>query len=164
MANVVEDEIITFLVNEEEGQDFNYDTFDVSNSLAMDERVSYYDDWVADTGTTSHICNQRAAFTTYKPLGDKIVSGVGGLKTTVQGIGTVDVESIHKENKYILQLENVLHNPSNPNNLFSLGCWDTSGGRYTRGGGTITLIPKDGKSIARCVKVTNNLYQIKLTI
>ena len=51
MANVVEDEIITFLVNEEEGQDFNYDTFNVSNSLAMDERVSYYDDWVADTGT-----------------------------------------------------------------------------------------------------------------
>ena len=123
-----------------------------------------YDDWVADTGTTSHICNQHTAFTTYKPLGDKIVSGVGGLKTTVQGIRTVDVESIHKENKYILQLENVLHNPSNPNNLFSLGRWDTSGGRYTGGGGAITLIPKDGKSIARCVKVTNNLYQIKLTI
>ena len=38
---MVEDEIITFLVNEEEGQDFNYDTFDVSNSLAMDECISY---------------------------------------------------------------------------------------------------------------------------
>ena len=36
------------------------------------------------------------------PLGDKIVSGVGGLKTTVQGIRTVEVESIYKENKYIL--------------------------------------------------------------
>ena len=35
VANVVEDEIITFLVNEEEGQDFNYDTFDVSNSLGV---------------------------------------------------------------------------------------------------------------------------------
>ena len=158
VANVVEDEIITFLVNEEEGQDFNYDTFDVTNSMAMDERISYYDDWVADTGTTSHICNQRAAFTTYKPLHDKIVSGVGGLKTTVQGIGTVEVESIHKENKYILLLENVLHIPSNPNNLFSLGHWDTSGGRYTGGGGAITLITKDGKSIAKCMKVTNNLY------
>ena len=61
---MVEDEIISFLTNEEEGQDFNYDTFDISNSLAMDEHVYYYDDWVADTGTTSHICNQCAAFTT----------------------------------------------------------------------------------------------------
>ena len=120
--------------------------------------MSAFPTWVADTGTTSHICNQRAAFTTYKPLGDKIVSGVGGLKTTVQGIRTVKVESIHKENKYILQLENVPHIPSNPNSPFSLGRWDTSGGRYTGGGGTITLITKDGKSIAKCVKVTNNLY------
>ena len=45
-----------------------------------------------------------------------------------------------------------------------VGRWDTSGGRYTGGGGTITLITKDGKSIAKCMKVTNNLYQIKLTI
>jgi len=41
----------------DEGQDYNYDTFDVLDSLAMDEHVSYYDDWVADTGTTSHITN-----------------------------------------------------------------------------------------------------------
>ena len=41
---MVEDEIITFLVNEEEGQDFNYNTFNVLNSLAMDECVSHYDD------------------------------------------------------------------------------------------------------------------------
>ena len=63
-----------------------------------------------------------------------------------------------------MRLENVLHIPSNPNNLFSLGRWDTSGGRYTGGGGAIILITKDGKSIAKCVKVTNNLYRIKLTI
>ena len=130
----------------------------------MDECVSCYDDWVVDTETTSYICNQCAAFTTYQPLGDKIVPGVRGLKTTVKGIRTVEVESIHKENKYILWLENVLHIPFNPNNIFSLEHWDTSGGRYTGGGGAITLITKDGKSIARCMKVTNNLYQIKLTI
>ena len=84
IVNVVEDEIISFLVTEE-GQDFNYNTFDVLNSLAMDECVSYYDDLVVDTGATSHIshiCNQHAAFTTYQTLADKIFSGVGGLKTT----------------------------------------------------------------------------------
>ena len=54
---VVEEEVISFMVDEGEGQDYNYDTFDVSDSLAMDEHISYYDDWVVDTGTTSHITN-----------------------------------------------------------------------------------------------------------
>ena len=57
VVNVVGDKIVSFLINEEEGQDFNYDTFNVSNSLAMDEHISYYDDWVVNRGTTSHICN-----------------------------------------------------------------------------------------------------------
>jgi len=73
VANVVEEEVISFLVN---GEDYNYDTFNVSDSLAMDERISYYDEWVVDTGTTSHITNRRDAFITYQALGDKIVSGV----------------------------------------------------------------------------------------
>jgi hypothetical protein len=162
-ANLAEEEAICFYGHEEEGEDYNYDTFDVSDSLAMDERLSLYD-WVADTGTTSHITNRRDAFITYQALGGKIVSGVGGLKTTVQGTGTVEVESIHEGHKYLLRLENTLYIPSNPNNLFSLGRWDTSGGRYTGGGGTITLITKDGKSIARCKKISNNLYRMKLTI
>ena len=55
--NVVQEEVISFMVDEGEGHDYNYDTFNVSDSLAMDEHVSYYDDWVADTGMTSHITN-----------------------------------------------------------------------------------------------------------
>ena len=149
------EEILSFLADDDDGEDFNYDTFNVSDTLAMDERVTYYD-WVADTGTTSHITNQRDAFVTYQTLSDKTVSGVGGLRTTVEGTGTVEVESICNGQKYLLRLENVLHIPSNPHNLFSLGRWDTSGGRYTGGAGSITLVTKDGKSIARCEKVSNN--------
>jgi hypothetical protein len=123
----------------------------------MDEHLTLYD-WVMDTGTTSHITNRCDAFVTYQTLGDKIISGVGGLKTTVQGTGTVKVKSIHNGHKYLLHLENVLHTPSNPNNLLSLGRWDASGGHYTGGGGAITLITKDGKSITCCMKISNNLY------
>jgi len=101
VANVVEEEVISFMVDEGEGQDYNYNTTDVSDSLAMDERVSYYDDWVADTGMTSHITNRCDAFTTYQTLEDKNVSGVGGLRTTAQGTGTVEVESIHNGHKYL---------------------------------------------------------------
>jgi len=102
VANVVQEEVISFMVNEGERQDYNYNTFDVLDSLAMDEHVSYYDDWVADTGTTSHITNRRDAFTTYQTLEDKNFSGVGGLRTTAQGTGTVKVESIHNGHKYLL--------------------------------------------------------------
>ena len=93
----------------------------------MDECITYYD-WVADMGTISHITNQHNAFVTHQTLPDKSVSAVGDLRTTVEGTGTVKVESICNRQKYLLQLENVLHIPSNPHNLFSLGCWDTSGG------------------------------------
>ena len=85
-------------------------------------------------------------------------TGVGGLRTYAHGIGTVEVESIHNGQKYLLRLENILYIPKNPNNLLSLGCWDISGGRYTGGGGTITLITKDGKPIASGQKISNNLY------
>jgi len=58
VVNVAEEEVISFMVDEGDGQDYNHDTFDVSDSMAMDECVSYYGDWVADTGTTSHIINK----------------------------------------------------------------------------------------------------------
>jgi hypothetical protein len=97
-------------------------------------------------------------------LTDKVVSGVGGLKTAAEGIGTIEVESMYNGNKYLLRLEDVLYIPANPYNLFSLGRWDTSGGHYTGGGGGITLVTKDGKSVARCQKVSNNIYRMKITI
>ena len=81
-----------------------------------------------------------------------------------EGTGTVEVESICNGTKYLLWLENVLFIPLNRYNLFSLGCWSNSGGHYTGGPGGITLITKDGKSVAYCKKVSNHLYQMKLTI
>ena len=113
---------------------------------------------------TSHITNQHNAFITYQPLTNRSVSGVGGLKAIAEGNRTVEVESICNGQIYILWLENILYIPSNPYNLFSLGCWDTSGGHYTRGAGGIILITKDGKSVTYCKKVSNHLCQMKLTI
>jgi hypothetical protein len=63
-----------------------------------------------------------------------------------------------------LTLEDVLYILNNRNNLISLGQWDTAGGRYAGGGGTLTLITKDGKSIARGTKIGNNLYKIKVSV
>jgi len=64
-------EEVTFMTKED-----NNLTNHVNNIMQNDKPVTFYD-WVADSATTSHICNQRDAFVTYKPITGKTVSGVG---------------------------------------------------------------------------------------
>ncbi len=40
----------------EQGQNFNFENYDVTNYNGIDERTLYYD-WLADSATTSHIVN-----------------------------------------------------------------------------------------------------------
>src|SRR6202522_3433372 len=145
----------------EEG--FNFEDPNVSNSDEFDERLIYYN-WLADSATTSHVCNRREAFTSFHPLTATNVTGVGNLVTKAEGRGTVELISWCNGHKYILQLENVLYIPNNRNNLISLGKWDQGGRRFTGGGGVLTLITKDGILVARGTKVGNNLYNMKVAI
>jgi hypothetical protein len=66
------------------GQYFNFDQHDVYNSAVNDEHVLYYD-WLADLATTSHICNNCEAFTTYSPIKNVPITGVGNLKAHAKG-------------------------------------------------------------------------------
>jgi hypothetical protein len=43
----------------------------------IDERFIYYDNWLADSATTSHITNQREVFINYWPENGTTVVGVG---------------------------------------------------------------------------------------
>ena len=95
---------------------------------------------------------------------DTAVSGVGNVKTKANGRGTVELMSTYNGHNYTLQLENVLYIPSNRNNLISLGRWDKAGGWYTRGGGELTLITKDGTPVARGTQIANNLYKMEVAI
>ena len=60
VMNMVQEteEIITLMADDNDEQYFNYNTFDVTDSMAINEHISYYD-WVVDTRTTSHITNQH---------------------------------------------------------------------------------------------------------
>jgi hypothetical protein len=151
-------EEVTFMMEEDPNS-----TNHVNNVKQYADAFTFYD-WFADSATTSHICNQKDAFVSYKPLTGKTVSGVGNNKAKIEGRGTVELESINNGYKYLLKLEDVLYIPSNRNNLISLGRWDQAGGRYTGGGGALTLITKDGKQVARGTKVGNNLYKMKVSI
>ena len=101
---------------------------------------------------------------TYQPLAGKTVAGVGNNQARAVGQGTIELESRYKGNKYLLRLEDVLHIPSNRNNLISLGRWDKAGGRYTGGGGVLTLMTKDGQHVTEGIKIANHLYRMKVSI
>jgi hypothetical protein len=99
------EEHIMFSVEEEL---YNFDTHNTCNIEGMDERLIFYD-WMADSATSSHITHQRKAFTTYTPITNKIITGVGGKEAIIAGQGTVELVSMCKGQSYTPLLENVLH-------------------------------------------------------
>ena len=103
-----------------------------------------YYDWLGDSATTSHVCNQCEAFKTFH-LFSTTVSGVGNAK--IQGKGTVELRSSYEGQKYILKLKNVLYIPTNRNNLISLRKWDKASGTYKGGQGELILIANNGKPV-----------------
>ena len=151
-TNVAEDEEsnmhveeVTFMTEEDYDMDSSNNgqftsTAHVNNMGKNNKSFNFYD-WFADSATTSHICNQKEAFVSYQPVTGRTVAGVGNNQAIVEGRGTIELESIYNDYKYLLRLENVLHIPSNRNNLISLGRWDHAGGRYTGGGGGGLVCP-----------------------
>ncbi|KIJ98584.1 hypothetical protein K443DRAFT_28780, partial [Laccaria amethystina LaAM-08-1] len=90
--------------------------------------------WLADSATTSHVCNRHEAFMSFHPLTATKVTG------------------------------NVLYIPNNHNNLIALGKWDQGGRRFQGEGGVLTLTTKDGTLVAKGTKVENNLYKMKVAV
>jgi hypothetical protein len=121
--------------------------------------------WLADSATTSHIANRRDAFTEYKSsLRGHFVTGVGDTKTVVEGRGTIVLNSEFDGQKRLMTLQNVLHIPTNRNNLISLGRWDGAGGTWKSENGLLRLIWKGGKTIAVGNRIQNNLYEMQVTV
>jgi transposase InsO family protein len=140
---------------------YNFNSDNTYNMNQINEPLIYYD-WFGDSATTSHVSNRRDIFSTYQPLHNTSVVGVGRLKAKAEGKGTIELESRYKNKMFILKLENVLHIPTNRNNLISLGKWDAAGGRYIGGGGKIILENKNKTPVAIGTKADNNLYKMKL--
>ena len=171
-----EEEIITLNVEEvtsqggvtsmsfnasEIGQHYNFNSDNTYTMTGINEPLIYYD-WFGDSASSSHVTNKRDVFTTYEPLRNTSVMGVGCIKAKAEGKGTVELQSRYNNQTYIIKLENVLYIPTNRNNLLSLGKWDAAGGIYIGGGGKIILRNKNGTIVANGRKVENNLYKMTL--
>jgi len=62
-------------------------------------------EWLADTGSTHHISNWREIFSSYEPMPEVIIHGVGGKITQVAGQGTVFLSAQHGMRKHTLHLK-----------------------------------------------------------
>jgi hypothetical protein len=69
------------LYDKENYVDLEDDVVDYGNNNSI---ANY--DWIADSATTSHICNTRSTFTKYTPAQKKVsVCGVGGIIAHAEG-------------------------------------------------------------------------------
>jgi hypothetical protein len=158
VTNVVQERI--FVPDKEA---YNFDTYNACNSNGNDERMLFYD-WLADSATTSHVTHEQSAFTSYTPMKNASVIGVGGKQSMIAGQGTVELISTCNGKQYILYLQRVLHVPGTRNNLILLEKWDKVEGRYIGENGTITLINRHGEHVAEGNRITNDLYKMQVKV
>ena len=141
--------------------DLNNLTFfaSVALSVGSDHTISK-SDWILDSGTTSHICPTREAFSDYTPLKGCSVEGVRGKLVTVEGRGTVTVIFDVNGKTLLHHLKETLHVPGAPNNLYSVSRLDEGGGGTMFKGGECFLKEKGGSVVGLGTK-RNRLYVLK---
>ena len=127
--------------------DCAYMTFSNNHS----RQISKYD-WLLDSGTTSHICTIREAFTKYSPTPGTTLKGVGPEEVAVEGRGTVNLKFEFDGKMFNHQLRDVLHVPTAPNCLLSLSRFDDTGGKLETGNGICWLKSKSSAVIGKGYK------------
>src|SRR6267154_2602667 len=117
-------------------------------------------EWLADTGSTHHISNWREIFSSYEPMPEAIVHGVGGKITQVAGQGTIFLTAQYGTRKHTVHLENVKYIPTNKYNIFALVRWDNQGWRYEATNGDLVLYNHKDAPVLRGHKIATNIYKL----
>jgi len=122
-------------------------------------------DWLADSGTMSHIMHRQDTFATYETLPKLTVLGIGGVTASAVGKGMVFLHSKCDGIVHMLQLQNVLHIPKNTNSLLSLGCWEQQQGHsIVIKCRKLSLLTKDDIPVAYGTQLSNRLYQMSFVL
>jgi len=133
---------------EEVNTDLN-DCAYMASPFTHSREITKYD-WLLDSGTTSHICTIRDAFTEFRAV-DETLNGVGE-GTPVKGRGTVNIKFEFDGKTLTHQLRNTLYTPDAPNCLLSLSRFDNTNGKVAFNDGMCWLKNKDGKVIGKGFK------------
>jgi hypothetical protein len=130
--------------------------YHVDSKPQFDSHFSRYS-WLADSGTTSHICNDRALFTDFKPLEATSISGIGNVAIQAMGRGTVLIDCQVGGEKITHRLKDTLFSPRATNNLICISRLDDAASFKH---GKVRFFRKDGKILAGGEK-TRRLYLMK---
>ena len=134
------------------------DPFEVAYLANKGDMFTAYD-WLADSGSSTHIAIKRNVFKEYKELNDETIKGIGGQRITAAGRGTVILTFEVNGKKILHTLRDVLHVPNAENNLVSIGRIDASGNRMVFGEGNCQIMHK-GHVVGEG-KLTRNLYLLR---
>ena len=104
----------------------------VSNHVALmaNETFTPCYNWLADTGTTSHIACNKSQFSAYRKA-DKNITGVGNTCVKVIGSGAIVLTTQANGNMNKILLNDVLHVPTATDSLFSVGRFIERGNTFT---------------------------------
>lgn len=116
-----------------------------------------HDVWIADSGASSHIANQRE-ITKFTPS-NGILNVAGGLTATIEGTGELLIQGKIDGKHKNFKLLNVLYVPTNKQCLISCSKLDKAGGRLTYGNRPCRFYNRDGIMIAKGT-LERNLYKI----
>lgn len=138
----------------------NQDLTDNCYNLQPSSKFSK-EDWLADSGTTSHICNDMNSFVDLTSLTESSISGIGNQSIKALGRGTVVLEAKVGKETRIHRLKDTLYAPNAVNNLISITRLDDAGLTAKFGDGQVVFHRKDGTVLAEGKKV-NRLYLMKM--
>jgi hypothetical protein len=133
--------------------------------IALQAAKATKDTWLLDSGTSSHITNDKSFLEDYTTLFGHTIKGVGG-KIDAIGKGKVKLVSYVDDKAYPVTLNNVLYAPDSPHNLISTTRLTAAGGSILQKGTWAKVKAPDGTIKIFGVKAEGlaNLYVARVKV
>ena len=115
--------------------------------------------WILDSGATSHICGERAAFSSIRPCKQHITTATGE-ESEVLGIGRIRLTLCSSKGRKPLILKNVYYVPSIQMNLISVSQLNEMGITVIHQAGVTTL--QRGDRVLGQARLVGGLYRLSV--
>ncbi len=122
-------------------------------------------DWVADSGATSHMTDQRSMLTNFTLIqpGTRSVKGIGGPSLSVLGTGKVEIFALIDGTVHRTVIKKVLYVPTLGANLYSIAAATTSGIEAYFVEDEV-ILSYDNKTTLKGRRIGKELYHMDLTV
>lgn len=120
------------------------------------------DEWILDSGASTHMCYDRVHMTNFREAKVKNVTTANKEKVPVLGEGNILMQYSAQGEKRQVILKNVLYVPKITTNLLSVSAIAKKGGKVFFSGSTCHVYNRNDVKILVGQLSTNNIYKVKL--